>query len=74
MWAPEMRQLVNYHISTSIVKSRIGSPEVLARFALCRRLETRLVWFKDRIELSSDLYVFIKELPDLVNGVPVGPW
>jgi hypothetical protein len=58
----EMRQLFNDQVVISELNPRNGSPEALARLALCRRLEVRLVPFKDKIEPGSDLYV-------LANGI-----
>ncbi len=55
-------QLFNDQVVMSELNPRSGSPEALARLALCRRLEVRLVPFKDKIEPGSDLYV-------LANGI-----
>ena len=52
----EMRELFNEQIAVIQLFPRRGSPEALARLALCRRFEVRLVPFENKVKPDSNLY------------------
>ena len=52
----EMRSLFNEQSAATFLIPRQGSPEALARLALCRRLEARLVPFEEKVKPDSNLH------------------